>query len=247
MGREHAADQDDRQSERLPRAMPGQIQHQRHGASGAELQQRGAVGEARQRRQLHRVAGDDPDRAEGDEQSSRPEEAADHGVRHVADRPAHPRQAQPAQHDPRHRGRQAEGDQHRREQGCRGIGGLDALDHRGRQNSRDGRGRAVGRGNGERQRATEPDHRGKYRGADEGRGDAVGQIGRERAGKDQQRIGQAESKGEDTRGPSAQHVIQCALGGRTDPCDRIEANCRVCHAGALAHENPDPRGRPLRA
>ena len=146
MCRDHAADQDDRQAERIPRAVPGQVQHQRHGAGGAEFQQRGAVGEARQCRELHRGIGDDPDRTERNEQSSGAEEAADHGIGHITDGATQPCQTQPAQHDAGQHGRQAERDQDRREQRCRQIGRFDVLDQRGRQNSGHGRGRAVGGG-----------------------------------------------------------------------------------------------------
>ena len=63
------------------------------------------VGELAERRELQALAGDDADRAEHDQAAGRAEKAADHGVRHIADRAAHPRHAEAAEHDAGHDGR----------------------------------------------------------------------------------------------------------------------------------------------
>ena len=51
-----------------------------------------------------------------------------------------------------------------------------------------------------------PMHGGKHGRGDEGRGDAVGQIGRQRAGEDQQRVGQAEGDGQNAGGAAAEYI-----------------------------------------
>ena len=93
------------------------------------------------------------------------EEAADHGIGHIADGAAHPRQAEAAQYDAGHDGREAERDQHRAEQRRRRIGRDEAFDQRSRQNCRHRRGGAVGAGDRKRQRAAEPDHGREHGGA----------------------------------------------------------------------------------
>ncbi len=95
----HAADENDRQPERGAGAVPGQIQHERHGAGRRQFGQRQGVCELIEGRELKAVAGDDADRAEQDQAAGGAEKSADHRIGHIADRAAHPRHAEAAQHD----------------------------------------------------------------------------------------------------------------------------------------------------
>ena len=49
---------------------------------------------------------------------------------------------------------------------------------------------------------------GDHRRRDEGHRDAIGEIGRQRTGEDQQRIGQAEGDGQDAGGAAAENIIE---------------------------------------
>src|SRR5262249_26129693 len=143
-------------------------------------------------------------------------------------------QAQSAQrHAGQHR-RQAERDQDRREQRRGRIGRHDPFSQRGRENARDRGGRGGGGGNGEGEGAPERDDGGEHGGGGEGRRDTVSQIGRERTGEDQQRIGQSEGDGQDAGGASTQYVIQRTLDGGLELRSRSESNCWIGHALALA-------------
>ena len=100
MAEQDASDQDHRQADRAARTMPGQIEDNRHGDGGAEFQQDGRVGELTEGGKLQAMAGDHPDGAEQDQAAGRAEEATNHGIGHIADRPAEPAQPKSAQHEP---------------------------------------------------------------------------------------------------------------------------------------------------
>jgi len=76
--------------------MPGQIEHQRHGAGRCQFGQRQKVCELIERRELEPVTGDDANRTENDQAAGRAEKSADHRIRHIADRAAHPRHPETA-------------------------------------------------------------------------------------------------------------------------------------------------------
>ena len=63
---DYASDQNDRQTKRGARAMPGQIQDQRHGAGRRQFGQCQDIDEPIERRQLKALAGDDADRTQND-------------------------------------------------------------------------------------------------------------------------------------------------------------------------------------
>ena len=67
--------------------------------AAAQFGQHQHVGEPVECSELKALAGDDVDSTENDQAAGGAEEAADHGVRHVADRAAHPRHAEAAKHD----------------------------------------------------------------------------------------------------------------------------------------------------
>ncbi len=208
MPNDHAPDQHGRQAKRCAGAMPGQIQRQRHGAGRRQLGQGQDVGELIERRQLKAMAGDDADRAQNDQAGGGAEEPAHDGIGHITDRAAHPRHPEAAQHDAGDDGRKPKRHQRRGQQRCRGIAGDDVLDQRRRQYSGHRRRGTLGSRNGEREGASPGDDSGEDGRGDEGRGKSVGQIWRQRAGKNQKRIRQAKCNREDTGGAAAENVIE---------------------------------------
>ena len=208
MRRDHAADQDGRQSERRAGAVPGQIEDERHGAGGASSDSVRMSSNWPSVANCKALTGDDADRAEKDEAAGRRQKAADHRIGHIADRAAHPRHSETAQHDAGQDGRERERDQDRRKHRRGRIGRQHALDHRRRQDARHGRGGTIRPRNRKRQRASDPDHAGEDGRCNKGRGDAIGQIGRQRAAEDQQRIGQSEGDGQNAGGAAAENVLE---------------------------------------
>ncbi len=208
---ERAADQDHGQAERRAGAVPGEVKHQRHRAGRREFVSRLHVLEMVEGRKLQLDSGDDPDRAEQDQAAGGAEEAADHGVGHVADGAAHPRQAKAAEHEAGREAGDAEGDQHWPEDRRRRIVCSHVLDQRGRQNAGHRRGRGFRSADRERERTSQRQHGGEDRRGDEGGRNAVGKVGRQRSGEDQQRIGQAEGGRQHARGRAAEDVVEGAL------------------------------------
>ena len=89
-------------------AVPGQIEDESHGAGGRQFGQRLEIFELIERCELQAMAGDDADRAEQDQAAGRAEKSADHRIGHIADRAAHPRHPEAAEHDPGRDGWQAQ-------------------------------------------------------------------------------------------------------------------------------------------
>src|SRR5215472_7040578 len=96
------------------------------------------------------------------------------------------------------------GPQHRR----RRVRGGHALDQRRSQYPRHRCGRTFRTSDRKRDRTAQRKHSADNRRGDEGGGNSVGQRWGERPGKDQQRIGEPEGGGQDTRGGSAKNVIE---------------------------------------
>ena len=95
MGDDDAADQDGRQPERTTGAMPGQIEHERHGAGGRQFGHGQTDLRIDPGSELEAVAGDDANGAQKNQKAGGAEKSADHRVRHIADRAAHPRHPKP--------------------------------------------------------------------------------------------------------------------------------------------------------
>ena len=79
----HAADKNDRHSERTSGTVPGQIEDEGHGADRRQFGQRQDICELTERRKLKALAGDDANRTENDQAAGRAEKSADHRVRHL--------------------------------------------------------------------------------------------------------------------------------------------------------------------
>jgi hypothetical protein len=95
----NAADKDDRQPERAAGAVPGQIEDKGHRAGCRQFGQRHHIREPIECRKLKSLPRDDANRAENEQAADSAEKSADHRVGHVADRAAHPRQPETAEHD----------------------------------------------------------------------------------------------------------------------------------------------------
>jgi len=93
--------------------VPGQIQDQRHRAGRRQFGQRQEICEPIERRKLKALAGDDANRTENDQAAGSAEKSADHRVRHIADRAAHPRHPETTEHDAGDDGRKGKGDENR--------------------------------------------------------------------------------------------------------------------------------------
>jgi hypothetical protein len=72
-------------------------------------------------RKLQAMAGDDANGAQQDQEAGGPEKSADHRVGHIADRAAHPRQPEAADHEAGRDAGKPKRDQHRRQQLSRRI------------------------------------------------------------------------------------------------------------------------------
>ncbi len=99
MREDDAADKDNWQSERATGAVPGQIEDEGHRAGCRQFGQRQHICEPVECRKLKSFPRDDANRAEKQQAADRAEKSADHGVRHVADRAAHPRHPEAAEHE----------------------------------------------------------------------------------------------------------------------------------------------------
>ena len=208
MRNDHAADQDRRQGERIARAMPCQIDRAGQRAAREQLLDRGRIRKQAEIGEMQMAIRDDADAAQYDQACGGAEKAADDGIGNVADRAPDPRQADAAKNEAGDDRRARQRHQHRCEQRRGWVRRHDVLDQRRRQDSGHRRGGCFRRADSEWKRTADGNDDCDDRGGGECRRDAIGQIDRQRAGENQNGVGQTERDGQDAGCAGRQDVSQ---------------------------------------